>query len=87
VVASRYLQPNTRVAIIDDFLANGRTAVALAEIVEDAGATTVVAGFLVEKLFQDGRAPLESMGIPVATLAQVKKLYQGRVIMAGDEAE
>ena len=31
VVAARYLQPGARVALIDDFLANGRTALALAE--------------------------------------------------------
>ena len=84
VVASRYLPPGTRVAIIDDFLANGKTAVALAEIVSDAGAHTVVAGFLVEKLFQNGRAGLEELGIPVATLARVKLLREGRVIMADD---
>jgi xanthine phosphoribosyltransferase len=81
VVAARYLQPGMRVALVDDFLANGKTAVALAEIVSDAGATTVVAGFLVEKLFQEGRAGLERLGIPVATLAQVRRLEQGRVIM------
>lgn len=84
VVASRYIHPGMRVALVDDFLANGRTAVALAEIVGDALAHTVVAGFLVEKLFQNGRAGLEAMGIPVATLAQVQKLEQGRVVMAGD---
>jgi xanthine phosphoribosyltransferase len=83
VVASRYLQPGMRVALVDDFLANGKTAVALAEIVGDAGAQTVVAGFLVEKIFQGGRAPLEAMGIPVATLAQVERLHNGQVIMAG----
>lgn len=83
VIAARYLEAGARVAIIDDFLANGRTAVALAEIVADAGAHTVVAGFLVEKLFQEGRAGLERLGIPVATLAQVRKLENGRVIMAG----
>ena len=83
VVASRYLQPGMRVALVDDFLANGKTAVALAEIVGDAGAQTVVAGFLVEKIFQGGRAPLEAMGIPVAALAQVERLQNGQVIMAG----
>jgi xanthine phosphoribosyltransferase len=83
VVAARYLQPGMRVALIDDFLANGKTAVALAEIVGDAGAQTVVAGFLVEKIFQGGRAPLEAMGIPVAALAQVERLQNGQVIMAG----
>jgi len=82
VVASRYLQAGARVAIIDDFLANGRTAVALAEIVADAGAHTVVAGFFVEKLFQRGRQGLERMGIPIATLAQVERLEGGKVIMA-----
>jgi xanthine phosphoribosyltransferase len=83
VVAARYVQPGMRVAIVDDFLANGKTAVALAEIVGDAGATPVVAGFLVEKLFQGGRAGLEALGIPVATLAQVARLQDGKVIMAG----
>lgn len=82
VVAARYVQPGTRVALIDDFLANGRTAVALAEIVADAGARTVVAGFLVEKLFQHGRVGLEEMGIPVVALARVERLEAGRVIMA-----
>jgi xanthine phosphoribosyltransferase len=83
VVAARYLQAGTRVALVDDFLANGKTAVALAEIVRDAGAEIVAAGFLVEKLFQKGREGLEAMGIPVVTLAQVEKLHGGRVIMAG----
>jgi xanthine phosphoribosyltransferase len=80
-VAARYLPPGTRVALIDDFLANGRTALALAEIVSEAGAVVVVAGFLVEKCFQQGRAPLAALGIPIATLAQVERLEGGRVYM------
>src|SRR5438552_1236090 len=83
VVAARYLQPGMRVALIDDFLANGRTAVALAEIAAEAEARTVVAGFFVEKLFQQGRRGLEELGIPIATLAQVERLEGGRVVMAG----
>lgn len=83
VVSARYLQEGMRVALVDDFLANGKTAVALAEIVGDAGAHTVVAGFLVEKLFQAGRTGLEELGIPVIALAQVQRLEHGRVIMAG----
>ena len=86
VVAARYLQPGARVALIDDFLANGRTALALAEIVADAGAQTVVAAFLVEKRFQGGRADLEALGIPIATLAQVERMERGRVIMASAPA-
>ena len=82
VVASRYLHAGMRVALVDDFLANGKTAVALTEIVADAGASVVVAGFLVEKLFQRGRDGLEALGIPVLSLAQVERLESGRVVMA-----
>lgn len=81
VVAARYLPAGARVALIDDFLANGRTAVALAEIAAEAGARVVVAGFLVEKLFQRGRDGLIALNIPVAALAQVERLEGGRVII------
>lgn len=80
-VSGRYLSAGMRVVLIDDFLANGRTALALAEIVADAGATTVAAGFVVEKLFQHGRAGLAALGIPIATLAQVERLEGGRVVV------
>jgi xanthine phosphoribosyltransferase len=81
VISGRYLSAGLRVAIVDDFLANGRTALALAEIVADAGAHVVVAGFIVEKLFQEGRAALAARDIPIATLAQVERLAGGRVLM------
>jgi xanthine phosphoribosyltransferase len=80
-VSGRYLTAGMRVALVDDFLANGKTALALTEIVADAGAETVVAGFLVEKLFQNGRAALAALGIPIATLAQVERLEGDRVVM------
>jgi xanthine phosphoribosyltransferase len=82
VVSARYLTPGLRVAIVDDFLANGRTALALAEIIADAGSATVAAGFVVEKRFQHGRAALVDLGIPVAALACVARLDGDRVIMA-----
>jgi xanthine phosphoribosyltransferase len=81
VVSGRYLTAGVRVALIDDFLANGRTALALAEIVADAGAYTVAAGFLVEKLFQGGRSAIAALGIPIATLAQVERLDGNQVVM------
>lgn len=81
VIAQRYLPVGARVALVDDFLANGRTALALAEMVAEAGAQMVAAAFLVEKLFQGGRAGLEALGVPVAALAQVERLAGGKVIM------
>lgn len=83
VISARYLPAGTRVALVDDFLANGRTAVALAELVAEAGASLVVAGFVVEKLFQHGRAGLAQLGIPVAALAQVERLVAGQVVLRG----
>jgi len=84
VVAARYLPPGTRVAIVDDFLANGKTALALTEIVVDASAHLVAVAFLVEKTFQGGRSLLDACGAPVIALAQVERLHAGRVVMAGD---
>jgi xanthine phosphoribosyltransferase len=83
VISARYLQPGTRVALVDDFLANGRTAVALAELVAEADAELVAAAFVVEKLFQHGRAGLVARNIPVIALAQVARLQQGRVVLHG----
>lgn len=83
VVSARYLPAGARVALVDDFLANGRTALALAELAAEAGATLVAAMFVVEKLFQEGRAGLEALGLPVGALAQVERLEAGRVVMPG----
>lgn len=83
VISGRYLEAGMRVALVDDFLANGRTAVALAEIVADAGAQIVVAGFVVEKLFQNGREGLAERNIPIATLAQIERLVEGCVQIRG----
>ena len=83
VIATRFLPPGARVALVDDFLANGRTAVALAEMVLEAGSELVVAGFLVEKLFQTGRSSLARFDVPIATLTQVEALRDGKVIIAG----
>jgi len=87
VISVRYLPPAARVALVDDFLANGRTALALAELVAEAGATLVAAGFVVEKCFQGGRAPLEGLGVPVAALAQIERLEAGRVVLRRGRGE
>jgi xanthine phosphoribosyltransferase len=51
-VASEFLTSADRVLVVDDFLASGTTAVALLDIVRQAGATCVGFAFLIEKSFE-----------------------------------
>ncbi len=81
VLAQRYIQPGTRVVIIDDFLSNGRTAVALVEMAREAGAEVLGAGFVVEKRFKQGHRLIEALGVPVATLAQIERLEGGKAVL------
>jgi xanthine phosphoribosyltransferase len=45
-------QTGQRIVIVDDFLANGRTAIALIDMAREAGAEVLGAGFVVEKRFK-----------------------------------
>jgi xanthine phosphoribosyltransferase len=81
VVSQKYLTPGLRVAIVDDFLSNGRTATALVEITQEAGCTPVAAAFLVAKSFKQGHKMLEAANVPVVTLAQVDALIDGKAIL------
>jgi xanthine phosphoribosyltransferase len=80
-ISTRYIRPGQRVVIVDDFLANGRTAAALIEMAREAGADVLGAGFVVEKRFKHGREHIEALHVPVSTLAQVERLEDGCVVM------
>ncbi|HDH03409.1 MAG TPA: xanthine phosphoribosyltransferase, partial [Actinobacteria bacterium] len=51
-----------RVLIVDDFLNQGRTALALGEIVEEAGGEVLGVVFVVEKSWVGGRQRIEERG-------------------------
>ncbi len=74
VIARSHLNPGLRTVLVDDFLANGSTAEAIAEIAKEAGSPMIAAGFVVEKRFQGGRLRLERIGVSVSSLAQVTKI-------------
>lgn len=80
-VARRVLPPGQRVGIVDDFLAGGRTAEALGEIVEEAGGEVVGFVFVVEKTYTPGRARLESHGWRVDSLVRVASLDNGVAVL------
>lgn len=52
------IQPGQRVLILDDVLATGGTAAAVAKLVEDLGGTVVGLGFVIELDFLNGRQKL-----------------------------
>ena len=87
VISGRYIKPGQRIVIVDDFLANGRTAAALIDMAREAGGQVLGAGFVVEKCFKHGRQFIESLGVPVSTLAQVEHLESGRAILTQPEEE
>ncbi len=82
MVSSKYLDKPDRVLIIDDFLANGRAALGLKDIVEQAGANLVGIGVVIEKGFQPGGKILRESGIKVESLAIIKLMAEGQIVFA-----
>ncbi len=68
-ISRKYLAPEDRVLLIDDFLATGHALMGLAEIVREAGGTVVGAGIAIEKGFQGGGNLLRNSGMRVESLA------------------
>lgn len=77
IVSPEYLANNERVLIIDDFLASGQTILGLVRLAEASGSKIVGIGALIEKSFEGGRAALETLGVPVESLACITKLDHG----------
>lgn len=80
VVSKQYLNPEDRVLLIDDFLANGAALEGLMDLVEQAGATLVGAGIAVEKAFQPGGSRIRARGVRVEALARVKEMSAGKIV-------
>ncbi|OGX78889.1 xanthine phosphoribosyltransferase [Exiguobacterium sp. SH31] len=73
-LSRRFVQPDERILVIDDFLANGEAALGLTQLVESAGATVAGVGIVIEKSFQPGRDKLIDKGYRVESLARIAKL-------------
>lgn len=84
-IAQKYVAPDDKVLIIDDFLANGQAVSGLLAIAKQAGVTVTGAGIVIEKTFQPGRLALEKQGIPVVSLAKIKSLANGQVEFAEED--
>lgn len=79
IIDSKYISKDDTVLIIDDFLALGNAAMGLIDIVEQANATVVGVGIVIEKGFQNGRKRMEDKGIKVVSLANIKEINNGKI--------
>lgn len=78
-VSRKYLSSADRVLIIDDFLAAGKAANGLIDIVEQAGASLAGVGIVIEKGFQQGGKALRDRGVKLESLAIVDSIENGRI--------
>lgn len=78
-VSKKYLSAGDRVLVLDDFLANGKAANGLIDIVEQAGASLAGVGIVIEKGFQQGGQKLRDRGVRLESLAVIDGLEDGRI--------
>ena len=74
VVAKKFLSPEDRVLIVDDFMANGCAMQGLISIVESADASVEGLGVAIEKGFQEGGWRMRNLGYRLESLAIVETM-------------
>lgn len=79
IVAKKFLGPEDRVLIIDDFLANGCALEGLIKLVRESGATLCGCGIAIEKGFQIGGKRIREMGVKLESLAIIDEMSEGRI--------
>ena len=73
-LSQKFLGPNDRVLILDDFLANGKAMRGLLDVCQQAGASVAGIGICIEKGFQPGGDELRREGYKLASLAIVDEM-------------
>ena len=71
IVSKKFINPEDKILIIDDFLANGCALQGLISIVKSAGASVEGIGIAVEKGFQTGGQVIRNLGYHLESLAIV----------------
>ena len=74
IVSKEFLHPQDKVLIIDDFLAQGSALCGLIKLIQDAQATVVGAGIVIEKAYQKGGQIVRDMGVRVESLARINSM-------------
>ncbi len=74
IVSKKYLSPEDKILVVDDFLANGCAVNGLIDIIKESGATLQGVGIIIEKGFQEGGKHLRGRGIRVESLAIIDSM-------------
>ena len=85
MVAKRFLTPEDRVLVVDDFLAKGNALLGLMDVVKQAGATLVGCGIVIEKGFQEGGRIVREKGVRVESLAIIDAMDEGHIVFRSQE--
>ena len=78
-ISKKYVSPDDKVLMIDDFLANGQAVEGMLEIADQAGVGVAGAGIVIEKSFQPGAKELRDRGIRLESLARIKTLKDNQI--------
>ena len=78
-ISKKYVAPDDKILMIDDFLANGQAVEGMLEIADQAGVVVAGAGIVIEKSFQPGGKELRDRGIRVESLARIKSLADNQI--------
>ncbi len=76
-VSKKFIDSSDKILVLDDFLAQGKAALGLKDIVDQAGAELAGIGIVIEKGFQDGGRLLREQGIRVDSLAVIDSFSNG----------
>ena len=74
MISKKYISPNDKILIIDDFLANGCAMEGLIDLVQSAGATVEGIGIVIEKGQQKGGDMIRSKGLHLESLAIIEDM-------------
>ncbi len=78
-VSRKYLEPDDRILIVDDFMANGLAAEGLISLCEQAGADVAGLGICVEKGFQEGGKSIRAKGYRIESIAIIDEMSENMI--------
>ncbi len=78
-VSKEFINKGDKILIVDDFLAMGNAILGLKKIIEEAGASVIGVGIVIEKGFQDGGKILLDAGLDLKSLAIIDNLKNNTI--------